>query len=80
MTQKCCKFCDTEKYEIVANTSWCPFFGRPIKGTVLADEDYTKLFIRKGYKKIYISATGDGRVEVEINYCPFCGRNLKGEQ
>ena len=38
---------------------------------------WTSLFIIRDKNSYKITAFGDDVASVEINYCPFCGRNLK---
>ena len=64
-----CECCNVEKYSYhlegvtELTLDWC---------------HYTGLYIRfnSNNNKFTLAASGEGEAEIEINYCPICGREL----
>lgn len=48
------------------------------KRQLIADGDWTALYMEYKDDKYKLSAYGEDVAELNINYCPICGKKLKG--
>lgn len=49
-------------------------------GEYVVDGAWTRLKIEKHKDKFHILAIGEGMADMEIKYCPFCGKRLGKEE
>lgn len=68
-----CKYCDLKNYGTYV-------FDYKIV-LHIQDGAWNTLYMAydKNRKEYSIMAVGDGSAEIKIDYCPFCGRKLGGE-
>ena len=49
-------------------------------GEYVVDGAWTRLKIEKHKDKFHILAIGEGMADMEIKYCPFCGKKLGNDE